>query len=238
MNKEIKYSIICCLYNEINILKKKFENFINFTEKFTFEYEIFFIDNNSKDGSREFLKKIELKKIPNLKFIFNNENLGKGGSITKCCTLSKGKYCVIFDIDEYLPEDIINGDSHLSKQNFDFLIGSRILAEKKKFIYRKNLYGVILLTKLINWLFKTKLTDAAGATKFFRKEIYDQLKISTKKFDFEFDLICKFSKKNLKIGEFSSHYFPRSYEEGKKIKPFIDGLYILKTILINFIIRL
>ena len=47
----------------------------------------------------------------------------------------------------------------------------------------------------------------------------------------------KFSKKNLKIGEFSSHYFPRSYEEGKKIKPFIDGLYILKTILINFIIR-
>ena len=41
MNKDIcEVSIICCYYNEINILKKKFQNFIEEREKFTFSNEI------------------------------------------------------------------------------------------------------------------------------------------------------------------------------------------------------
>ena len=80
----IKYSIICCYYNEINILNRKFVNFIEETKKFPFIHEVFVCDNNSNDGTKEFLKKIEEKKIKNFNFIYNNSNLGKGGSIKKC----------------------------------------------------------------------------------------------------------------------------------------------------------
>ena len=62
-----------------------------------------------------------------------------------------------------------------------------ILEGKKYYIYKKNYYGVIILTSLINILFKTNISDAAAAIKFFRKEIFDRLTVKTNAFDFEFD---------------------------------------------------
>ena len=77
----IDYSIICCLYNEKQIIEKKFNNFLEQTRSSPFKYEIIVCDNHSNDGTYELLKEIELKNPENVKFIFNSSNLGKGGSI-------------------------------------------------------------------------------------------------------------------------------------------------------------
>ena len=150
--------------------------------------------------------------------------------------LQKGKYIVIYDMDEYVYEDLIIADSLLKKNgDIDFLIGSRAL-EGKNYIYKKNYYGVRFLSILINLLFKTNITDAAAAIKFFRKEIYDKLKVETCGFDFEIDLLCKYAMRKHNIAEFPVQYFPRTYEQGKKVRAFKDGLTILRTILKNFFI--
>ncbi len=233
---KFKYSIICCYYNEINILNKKFHNFIKETKKLPFSFEVFICDNNSKDGTREFLKKIELKKMSQFNFLFNDTNIGKGGSIKKCAALSKGEYILIFDIDEYLTKDLIIADSILNKnKNIDFLVGSRI-SHQKKFIYKKNYYGVRIMTMIINLLFNTNISDSAGATKIFKKSIYDKFKIKTNGFDFEFDVLCKFAKNGYKISDFPIEYFPRSISEGKKLKAFKDGTKILISIIRNYLI--
>ena len=233
----IKYSIICCYYNEINILNKKFTNFIEETKKFPFTYEVFVCDNNSNDGTKEFLKKIEEKKIKKFNFIYNSSNIGKGGSIKKCAKMASGNFIMIFDIDEYLTEDLIKADNILdTNSKIDFLSGSRVI-HQKKFIYRKNYYGVKALTSLINLLFKTNISDAAGATKIFRSDIYNKLEVRTNGFDFEFDVLCKFAKKKYKIVDFPIDYFPRSFAEGKKIRAFKDGILILITILKNYLFK-
>lgn len=230
-----KYSIICCYYNEINILNKKFYNFIEDTKKFPFSFEVFVCDNNSNDGTKEFLKKIQSEKRENFNFIFNSKNLGKGGSIKKSIESSQGEFIMIYDIDEYLIEDLILADNILNKdKKIDFLVGSRTL-QQKKFIYKKNYYGVKILTMLINLLFKTNISDAAGATKIFRKEIYDKLKTKTNEFDFEFDILCKYAKLKYKITDFPIKYFPRTFAEGKKLRAIKDGMLILKSILKNYI---
>ena len=54
----MKASIICCYYNEINLLKNKLKSFIDYVKEKNLEIEIIIIDNNSNDGSSEFLKKI------------------------------------------------------------------------------------------------------------------------------------------------------------------------------------
>ena len=88
----INFSVICCYYNELNILKKKFDRFEKFSSELNFDHEFIFIDNNSTDGSKEFLKKEEQKRKKNFVFIFNDKNMGKGGSIKKALSLTDKKY--------------------------------------------------------------------------------------------------------------------------------------------------
>ena len=235
--QEIKYSIICCYYNEINLLNNKFSSFVEEVKNFPFSYEVILCDNNSNDGTTEYLRELKKKNLEKLKFIFNDKNLGKGGSIKKAIDLSLGKYIVIFDLDEYLSKDLIKADTILTDNNqIDFLVGTR-LRHQKKFIYKKNYYGVRIMSMLINFLFKTKVSDAAGATKIFKKNIYDKFKYSTNGFDFEFEVLCKFAKNGFKVSEFPIEYHPRSFEEGKKLRAFKDGFYILKTIIKSYLIK-
>ena len=72
----IDYSIICCLYNEKQVVEKKFNGFLEQTKRSPFSYEVFVCDNHSNDGTCEFLKKIEKESPKNFRFIFNSSNLG------------------------------------------------------------------------------------------------------------------------------------------------------------------
>ena len=132
---EISYTIVCCLYNEKNILEKKFEQFIEFIKKIPFKKEIIICDNFSTDGTIELLKRFEKIKYNDFKYIYNKKNLGKGGSIKQAIANSSNEYIVIFDVDEYSVSDLINGHKIIEKnRSIDFLCGSR-LGENNKFIY-------------------------------------------------------------------------------------------------------
>ena len=48
-------SVICCFYNEIKVLEKKFIEIENFSKK-NKNFEFIFLDNASDDGTTEFLK--------------------------------------------------------------------------------------------------------------------------------------------------------------------------------------
>ena len=72
-NEKYEISIVCCYYNEINILKKKFEKFISDRKKFNFSNEIIIADNNSSDGTVDFLSGVVNQNIENLKVIFNSK---------------------------------------------------------------------------------------------------------------------------------------------------------------------
>lgn len=228
------FSIVCCFYNEINILQTKFLNFLNDIVSINYEYEIIICDNNSNDGTREFLKDLE-KKNPKIKFIFNTKNLGKGGSIKEAIKYSEKEYIAIFDIDEYLLNDLLVGFKKIQDQNnIDFLIGNRI-HENNQFIYKKNFYGVKFISFIFNIFFRQKIRDTACATKIFRKQFYKNYKYLQNEFDYEFEVLCIFAKNKAIISEFSVDYNPRTFKEGKKLRAFKDGSMILKTILKSYI---
>lgn len=231
--KYVVASIICPLFNEVDYINTNLIKFINLIKASKKNYEIIIVDNNSTDGTSQKLRELKKKNIYKyIKFIFNKKNLGKGGSVKKACKVSKGKYCCIFDIDEYFAKDLLKGIEIAKKKSFDFLIGTRINQKNKYlYIYKANFYGVKFLTWLINIFYGLKLTDAAAAIKIFDRKKYNSLKINSSGFDFEFELICKFAKMNFLIGEFYSNYKPRSFAEGKKLIAWKDGSKILIIIL-------
>ena len=114
-NEKYEISIVCCYYNEINILKKKFEKFISDRKKFNFSNEIIIADNNSSDGTVDFLSGVVNQNIENLKVIFNSKNLGKGGSIRKCTEIASGKYIAIFDNISILESTKVKHSHNLAK---------------------------------------------------------------------------------------------------------------------------
>jgi dolichol-phosphate mannosyltransferase len=224
------FSIVCCFFNEINIVKTKFLNFLNEISDIKYEYEIIICDNKSFDGTTEFLKDLE-KKYPKLKFIFNAKNLGKGGSIKEAIKNSSKDYIVIFDIDEYFLDDLVEGFKIIKEQsNVDFLIGNRI-HKNNQFIYKKNFYGVKFISFIFNTLYGQKLSDTACATKIFKRKFYENFNFIKNEFDYEFEVLSVFAKNKAQILEFDVDYNPRTFKEGKKLRAFKDGSMILKTIL-------
>lgn len=68
------------------------------------EAEVIVVDNNSKDGSINYLK----NKFPSVIFISNKENIGFAKANNQALQQAKGRYVLFLNPDTILPEDIFS----------------------------------------------------------------------------------------------------------------------------------
>ena len=218
----MKLSIIVCVYNEINTLEEILEKINNAFLPPKFVKEIIIIDNNSTDGTREFLDK--LKVTNKYKIIFQNKNYGKGNSIITGINEASGYLTVFQDADlEYEPNNYSKLIEHLEKNNLDAVFGSRIMHNEDYFYYKINRFAVINLTKMINFLFTGSFTDVATNHKLIKTNVLKKLNLKSKGFNLDFEIAIKLLKCGFNCGEIPIKYFPRTYKEGKKIN-FLDAI--------------
>ena len=231
----VKLSIIICVFNEIRTIKKLLNKVENVKLLEEIQKEIIIIDNNSADGSKEFLKKIKITK--NLKIFFQEKNLGKGNSILKGIKESSGDLIIFQDADlEYDPENYNKLINHLIKNDLDAVFGSRIKNNETYFYYKINRYAVVFLTKLINLLYKGSFTDVATNHKLIKSNVLKKLNLTSKGFDLDFEISLKLAKYKYNYDEVHIDYHPRTYNEGKKIN-FFDAIKSLIVILFYFFKR-
>jgi glycosyltransferase involved in cell wall biosynthesis len=226
----MKLSIIIPVYNE----KKTILKIIKKINKIKISKEIIIIDDCSKDGSREIIKKINQK---NIKKIFHSKNLGKGAAIisAKKSHFICGDIVIIQDADlEYYPEDYKKLIKPIINEKFKVVYGSRVLNKKRYF--SKNFSSIFrifanhILTIFSNFINNQNLTDAHTCYKVFDKFIFKKISLSEKGFAFCPEITTKLSNKNILIKEIPIRYKGRNFTEGKKIK-FSDGLDALFTII-------
>ena len=232
----MKISIVLCVFNEIRVISDSFERLKKDCDDKGFGFEIIIVDNNSSDGTREWLESCEDESVIK---IYNEVNIGKGGSIKKAIKAAKGEYLVIFDPDqEYENSAIWDSLIKIEATTAKCVLGSRRLGNRRIYKYPLNYYGVVLLTTLINILYGTKLTDAATAVKCFDLNFLKSLPLVSNGFNLDFELVCRVAKYGGNIEEVKVNYFPRSKDEGKKINALKDGLLSLIVILrVRFLIR-
>ena len=223
----MKLSIIIPVYNEVKTINKILDKI---KLKNQFEKEIIIIDDFSKDGSRELLKKELINKVD--KVIFNEKNYGKGYSVRKGIEASNGDIILIQDADlEYDPSDYAALINPIAKGLADVVYGSRFMgSQEKRVLFFWHTMGNKFLTNLSNMFTNLNLTDMEVCYKVFKSDVLKKIKLKENRFGFEPEVTAKIAKMDLKIFEVGIKYYGRKYSEGKKIT-WKDGFSALKCII-------
>jgi GT2 family glycosyltransferase len=96
----LKLSIIIVSYNVRDLLQQALDSLIDSAEGFL--YEIFVVDNASKDQTVEMIE----AKYPNIKLIANQKNIGFSKANNQAILKAKGEYILVIN-----PDTITSGDT-------------------------------------------------------------------------------------------------------------------------------
>ncbi|MBP5360007.1 MAG: glycosyltransferase family 2 protein [Bacteroidaceae bacterium] len=158
-------------------------------------------------------------------------NMGKGMAIRTALPAVSGDYVVIQDADEELdPNDYVVMLNKMFSDNLPVVYGSRFLVggrQGSRFFY----YGNRVLTALANVLYGQHLTDEATCYKMFSTPLLKSVNLKCCGFEFCPEVTAKIARQGVKIQEVPISYFPRTRQQGKKVR-LIDGLkaawYLIK----------
>ncbi len=213
---DLKLSVIIPCYNEKDTLETVIEAIRNCGIK---NIEIIIVDDYSTDGTRQLIQAEIAKTVE--KVIYHKVNCGKGAALRTGFKAATGDLVVVQDADmEYDPKDFVKlMEPFVSgRADADVVYGSRYARSEKYMI--KHFYhsaGNKFLTFLSNVFSDMALTDMETCYKMFRRELIQSIKICENRFGFEPEITAKISKRKCRVYEVPISYYPRSYNEGKKI---------------------
>jgi glycosyltransferase involved in cell wall biosynthesis len=221
-----KLSIVIPCYNERTTVGTLLERVLKVPLPGGWEREIIVVDDASTDGTSDMLAK---QNFP-IRLIRRTRNGGKGTALLDGFREATGSHFLIQDADlEYDPEDIplllnaLRPDAAVygSRYRPDGRRGSKLLR-----------FGVWSLTKLMNFLYGTRLTDVCTCYKLFPREMGTFWQPG--RFEPEMLITAELVRQGYQIREVPISYHPRTVAEGKKIK-YGDGIRLLATILTDYL---
>ncbi|MDR2814680.1 MAG: glycosyltransferase family 2 protein [Prevotellaceae bacterium] len=225
-------SIIIPAYNEEKTIATVLQKVAEVTLVNGMKKEIIVVNDCSRDNTEQRVKDyIRSHAGENISEVSQSTNQGKGAAIRRGLQAVTGNYVIIQDADtEYAPEDYNVLLKPFLEENLKVIYGSRFLNSQNKHSYRSFYWGGRLVTGFANLLFAQHLTDEPTCYKLFEADFLKSIPLRCNGFEFCPEVTAKVAKRGVKIKEVAIRYYPRSVEEGKKIK-WIDGLEALWTLL-------
>lgn len=223
----MKLSIVIPVYNEKETVNEIVARVLSV--KIDADKEIIIVDDGSKDGTRDVLKKLA-EDNPDLKILFKEVNSGKGDTLKEGFRHTSGDYVIVQDADlEYDPSDYQKLLDAVKNKCDTTVYGSRFSGIYKD-MTNLHFFGNKFLTLLTNIIFGVSLTDMETCYKLIPGDFARKINIKSKKFNFEPEITAKILKSGMSIVEIPIVYKGRSFSEGKKIT-WKDGLSAVFTLI-------
>ncbi len=226
MKQEIKYTIIMPAYNEEKTIEKMIKKI---QEAFhNNNYELIIVNDGSTDRTHEIVS-FYAKTHPHIRYIYYEENKGKGFAIRKGIYEARGKYIGIQDADlEYDPEEL-KKLFKISEITGYIVYGSRMLGKIKNMKwYIKT--GNKFLSLIFSLFYGQRITDVETCYKVGPSTVFKSLNLNSNNFDIEIEITAKILRKGFFILEVPISYTGRDKKE-KKLKPIKDGFHALYKII-------
>jgi glycosyltransferase involved in cell wall biosynthesis len=225
-------SVIIAAYNEEKTILPLLQKVVDVKLISGIQKEIVIVNDGSRDATEKLVRDyIRAHAEEKIVLVGHEKNLGKGAAIRKGLETITGDYVIIQDADmEYNPDDYSILLKTLLEEKRKVLYGSRFLNPQNRHSYRSFYWGGRLVTWVANILFAQHLTDEPTCYKLFEAELLKSIPLRCNGFEFCPEVTAKVAKRGIKIKEVAISYYPRSVEEGKKIK-WTDGVEALWVLL-------
>ena len=168
------YTIIVPFRNEMENLKLIYSNLLDL--KFDQQrFEVIFIDDNSSDGSFEWLEKCDMP--PNFKLL-TSLKIGKKQALIKAISKASGSFIITTDADCRLhPHWIKSIDETIESKNPKLIVQPVITSFKNNPVYQFQYYDSLSLLgiNLAIYNIRKQPTIASGANLVFQKEAFNKI---------------------------------------------------------------
>ena len=217
----MKLSVVIPVYNEertvvelVNTVFRALES----CKDIISDYELVIVEDASSDKTKTVLEG-NFSNHDKVKLFFQDFNQGKGAAITRGFTEISGDIAIIQDADmEYDPFEYPVLLKPILNDKADVVYGSRFKGEASRVLYFWHYKGNQFLTLLSNMFTNLNLSDMETCYKVFRREVIQNMKLTSKRFGIEPEMTAKIAKlPEIRIYEVPISYYGRTYAEGKKI---------------------
>ncbi len=201
----MKLSVCIPMYNEAAGVAASVKALSEYCKKNFEDYEIIYINDGSKDGCDEILRKLD---IENVRLISYSPNRGKGYAVRRGMLEATGDFRLFTDTDLAYGCDVIKEIFSMyqkEKENgVDIIIGSRKLAGGgyESYTFMRRAASKVYL-KLLQTLGGFSLSDSQCGFKGFSANAAEELfsLCETDRFAFDFEILSFASRLGYKIAE-------------------------------------
>jgi glycosyltransferase involved in cell wall biosynthesis len=231
LRSSFRLSVLVPVYNERHVVEASVRRVLALVHPLIRELEVIIVDDCSRDGTSDVLRRLA-SEDSRITLIRHETNKGKGGALRTAIAKASGDVCIVHDADfEYNPADIPALLVPFAEEGADAVFGSRYLsaAYRRALMYRHTLMNKGI-TAACNWLTDLHVTDVETCYKAVNTTLLKSIPIRSNDFRFEIELTFKLAKRGARVFEVPIRYLPRTYAEGKKIRP-RDGFLALTAML-------